>query len=764
MSFFDDLANAAAAVVNTIVQTFVPGAPPIPPPPVPPAFSDNTHGASSVNSPPPTGGTALPGGGLAPNNDRFIVLDLIDLLQKPPPKITSEYVKIVQRVSSWVGSRAQLVESSKDARNSWQLSLFPEQSAGAGFGPTLGGPDLTSQETVRNAVSKARNDVLSVATRIEKSIPFSLVFGVGFFPQDNPFNLAAGFNYGRLGFTAVQISDLDVSRIAGSMRVYLDILSRLEDRILLNQVQVDAAQLSSATLSLEGFGGSGNTSVDLGRLTPEQEAIKRQKALEALSVLDFKRRVPKVLFIAAYQPTAGRPLGIIVGLKRVPDASGYVITRRSIFDDKVVKYTVSNTDVKRDTDRLAEYVQTWVLSFYDAVQKDQVITFLDADYKDHRYYYYTVQAYQHQNTNIGSMFSVPVSPAPFSQAQKAEMRRQVSLLSPGDPTVVSPYPIISQQLFGSPDNDWLLAALNTRSSINRNEPRSQTRKYAYLSAQLEFLLGQADAGLFMVPQGRDFGPARKNVQDAISKFGVNQVIQNLLQETGAIYHFDGTEPNEDSLFTKIGTTDEDESALLLTVASAIDPETATLNMQTLASNMPAMMSGQVTVRKTKASAHTSKLQSVKSAKSVEIAVPGDVDGAPEVNVTSDIQFLQKLGNTSQRPVDLTQVDGLGVLMRAIRIYADLDANMGAPPITLTAGLLLPTVVAGPTQGSASGLPPAPPANKPPPRSREELEKERKSVSMGYPDDSGKKWKDLAAYDAYMRSLGYYDSNGNYNVY
>lgn len=672
MSFFDDLAQAAANVANTVIQVFVPGAPPIPPPPVPPILSDQqSHGASAVNPPPSPGSQSRPP---TTNNDRFIVLDLIDLLQKPPPKITPEYIRIVQRVSSWVGAAGVVNTADKDSRNAWQLSLFPEQSAGSGFGTTMSGPDLSSQETIRNAVSKARNDVLDVSTQVQKIIATSVTFGTGFIPSQNPFTQASMFNAGRLGYTAVSISDQEVADIAGNMRIYLDLLNR-QTGIWLDQQRDDAAQLSSATLSLEGFGGSGNTSVDLGRITPEQEAIKRQKALEALSVLDFKKRVPRVLFTAFYQPSENRAQGIIVGLKRVPDASGYVITRRNIFEDKVTRYTVSNADMTRDTTRLASYVQTWILSFYDSVQKDQVITYLDTDYQPHRYYYYTVQAYQLQNTNVGSMFTTELAPAPFSQAQKAEMRRQISLLEPSGPDQVSPYPIISQQLFGTPDNDWLLAALNTRASINRSEPKSQTRKYAYLSAQMDFLFAQADAGLFMVPKGRDFDPVKKNISDAISRFGVNQVIQNLLQETGAIFHFDGTEPNEDSLFTKVGTIDPDQSSLLLTVASAIDPETATLNMQTLASNMPTLTSGQVTLKKTQFVGNL-KNTGFGGAQSQEIAVPGDVDGAPEINATSDIQFLQKVGNTSLKPVDLTTPEGLGTLMRAIRIYADQDGSRG----------------------------------------------------------------------------------------
>lgn len=671
MSFWDDLAAVANVAANVLVQTFVPGAPPLPP--IIPTGQPQSN---------PNGVVAAPS-----VNDRLIVLDLIDCLQKPPPIITPQYVLLVQRVASWLGQDAVGSPTSAASRNAWEDSLFPEQNPGVASGPTLTGTDLTSQESIRNLVNKARNDVLGVSNQCMLVVPIAANLGI--LPPANPFNLAMTFNAARLGFSPVRIDDVSVASIASNMRAYLDVIKKTLGDVALQQTSNDAAQLSSATLSLEGFGGSGNTSVDLGRLTPDQEAIKAQKALDALSVLDFTKRVPQVLFTAYYQPSVD-PQGIIVGWKKVPDASGYVVVRRSIFDDKEVTYSLSNDDVARDTARLSDYVRAWILSFYDQVQPTQVVTFLDTSFIPDAYYYYTVQAYQLQNTNPGGIFTVETSPTVFSAAQKNQISSQLGILTA--PTLstpfgnigggqltpqieVSSYPMLSNALFGTPDYDWLLAALNTRASINRGDARSVTKQYSYLGAQVQFLFAQADAGKFVVPKGRDFSAVDKNITDAIAKFGMNQVIQTLLQETGAIYHFDGSEPNDDSLFTSVSDTDPDESGLLLTVASAIDPETATLDLKTLTSNMPSLLAGAVVLPASKTKKQAPK--KVQGAKSTEIQVPGDVDGAPEINPTSEIENLQTLANTG-KAVDLTTVDGLGTLMRVIRIFSDAGANRGSP--------------------------------------------------------------------------------------
>lgn len=780
MGFWDDLAKGATDAVNGIIQDFVPGAPPIPTPPVPDnlppppgvpddIFSQNNGGGGTSHT---HGSEPVPPA--APQqNDRFIVLDLIDCLQKPPPIITAEYVKIVERVSSWVGRAGTGVVTSEEARTAWLQHLMPERANTNSQGPNLIGDDLTANEAIRNGVNKCRNDVLDVAHDVAQlAAAGPLVTGI--FVLVDPFAFAASFNNSRMGFRPIQnLTDANVKTIADGVRQALAVLNQ-QNRTFFNPNDVikttadDAAQLASAEMSLEGFGGSGNTQTDINKLTPEQEAIRAQKALDALSVLDFTKRVPKVLFTAFYRPS-GDPLGIIVGWKKMADASGYVITRRDLFTGKEVTKSLTNADTLRDTKQVGSYVRSWILSFYDQFPGSQLLCYLDPDFRPDTYYYYTVQAYQLQNTDPGATFAVPTSPAPLSDAQKFRIRRAVEALSvgplgfvpgsvpgpsfssnsnvpppppgasssgqtpsnyhaavpvnsagstPATPSnyhaavpvnsgpppppsnyhaataigggpvtpsqgitvSISIYPFISQELFGTPDNDWLLAALNSRASISRNDDRATTRKYGYLSAQLDFIFAQADAGKFVVPKGRDFGPVNTNLKNAVATFGVNQVIRTLLQETGAVYHFDGSEPNDDALFKNIGNTDPEESSLILTVASAIDPETATLDMKVITANMPPLLAGQGTVGVP--SSRVPSSVSAANAKNAEIAVPGDIDGAPEITVTSEIQNLQKLGNTGQL-VDLTTVAGLGTLMRVIRIYSDAGGNRGSPAVVDT---------------------------------------------------------------------------------
>jgi len=469
-------------------------------------------------------------------------IDIIDCLNRPPPQITAIYMSIIERVSSMLGFKAVDASSMRTtgARPAWTQSQFPEHlntnSNTSLINPQIIGDMPDSQDKLRNQVNKSRNDIYAVINKVNSFI--ARAKNAGFVPPENPFALAMSFNVGRIGFTRVTPPPNIASKIVGNIKSYITLLDAESSGKLNLDTNVNlAAQLSSATLSLDGFGGSGNTSVDLAKLLPDADEVKAQKAFESLSVFDFTKRIPKLIFTSFYAPD-GTPKGVIIGWKKVQDASGYVIKRKNIFDGTEVTYTVDNDHAKEDTGRLREYVKAWVLSFYDNMNHDLVYTFLDSDVPPHGYYYYTLKAYQLQNNIPGSLFSTETSPVFLSSIQKESMRKQIEQLDPGaGPDTISPYPILSHVLFGDSKFDWILAAINVRSSINRGDPRSTTRKYSYLSAQLDFLFSQSDNGLLIAPKGKDVSKVMNNIETSISKFGVNQVLKDVLQETGALYHW-----------------------------------------------------------------------------------------------------------------------------------------------------------------------------------------------------------------------------------
>ncbi len=615
------------------------------------------------------------------------VLDLVDALQYPPPFVTPEYHGIIFRVVQFLSIRTGEVQDFFDngsAQNSWKENEFPEKESGTPSNsrkPVSYGNLPDSLEKIQNQTARARNQIFDLISKVNSFV--ARAKNAGFAPSENPFVLAMSYNIGREAYSPVTIPAEVAKRIFDNAQKYVRLLqAESSGELNLQENAFKAAQLSSAKFSLDGFGGSGDAAGDLARLLPDADAIKAQKASEALSVFDFTRRVPRVLFTAFYSP-AGVPKGTIVGWKKLQDASGYVIRRKNIIDGREVEYTITNDDLKNSVERLREYVKAWVLSFYDNIQESTVCTFLDADVGPDAYYNYTVQAYQLQNENPGSMFSVETSPLYLSPVQKMQIKKQVlaleGVVNPGKTDLpltidtISPYPVLAHQLLGDSKYDWLLAAVNIRQSINRRDSRTETRKFSYLTAQTDFLFAQADAGRFVVPKGMNVSTVISNVESAISRFGVGQVLREILQETGALYHFEGKDPNDNDLFRNVDTVNQGDSNLVSIVAAAVDPETATLDLKSLASNMPQLLSGQFVDLKQNLGS-----SAVKTIKPTEVAVPSEFDSPSASQSEDEIQYLRQLDRLDSNIVDLTTTDGLSTFLRVIRIFSDIGPSRGAP--------------------------------------------------------------------------------------
>jgi len=718
----DSSSNAASPVTNPTQA----------PPPAPEIKETAGTSGAAVEPPSPPPGVAYPAGTLPDLSGRYIgnyekeiVLDLIDSLQRPPPSINSEYITILSRTLSWLAREApsspDALFNATGAQAMWNAVAFAESKA---FGfplnvlqPIFAGNGLDSQEKMRNEANRIRNIIYDVVNRVNSFL--ARAKNAGFIPPENPFALAMSLNVGRLGFSPVDLQGDVATRVSSNVQTYLTLLeAEATGKLNLDQNSFKAAQLSSANFSLDGYGGTGNSSVDLSKLLPDADAIKAQKSLEALSVFDFTKRVPKILFTAFYAP-AGIPKGVIIGWKKSPDASGYVIRRKNIFDDREAVYTVTNAEAVKNTARLREYVSAWIISFYDNVQEDVVFDFLDTDIPPHGYFFYKIQAYQLQNDSPGAMFAVPTTTVSLPQHLKNSIRAELELLDPNKkssvvdfaagtattvientPDTISPYPILAKFFFQAPEYDWILAALNIRASINRGDSRTTTRNFSYLTAQLDFLFSQIDSGRFVLPSG-DITNILKNIEYSISKFGVNQVVKEILQETGALYHFEGKDPSDNALFKNVDTAEATESGLIAAVAAAVDPETMTMNLKTLSNNLPALLSGEFV---TSGQSLTGKVGNhkykAKTARPTEIKVPtADHDTSTGVKAEDEIHYLRELDNLHASVIDLTTSDGISVFMRVIRIFSDIGPNRGTPIASAATPEIVDPIVAP--------LPPAP---------------------------------------------------------
>jgi len=631
--------------------------------------------ASTANS----GLNALPTSQSAEDGSIMIIKDLVNAIQSPPPQVTSDYVNIIARASTFIGNPIEHPNSSatqSGAQATWTDSSFPEQTSSSGgsvTSPTNNGSSLDSQEKMRNAANMGRNNIFDLINEVNSFI--ARARNAGFAPENNPFLSLMRINDTRVAFEDFKITGTDALSYVYSINKYLNLLdAEKSGKLNLDSNSIHATQISSARFSLDGFGGSGDSTLDLSKLLPDADEIREQKVNEALSIFDFSKRIPKMLFTAFYSPDS-IPKGVLVGWKKVPDASGYAIKRTSFFDGSVVDYTVTSEDIVKMTDRLSQYTKTWVLSFYDSVKQDTVLTFLDTNVAPDNYYFYKIKAYQLQNDNPGQMFLTDSSPYTFSKAKASEIKQRMLALDPTDgENTISPYPLISQAILGTTKYDWLLAALNIRKSIERNDSRTVTRNYSYLSAQIDFILQQSSIGRFFIP--RDVNSLQNNVMRSVSKFGVNQILKEILQETGTLFYFEGKDPSDNSLFRNISSVSQNDSGVVSIVISAIDPETLTLDLNSLSTNLPKLIQKDFVGVSDGFSEMTPTLD--KRQTSSEIQLPVEFDGQKDLTgviAEDEIQFLQRMGD-NETILDLTTFDGISSFMKAIRILSDVGPNRG----------------------------------------------------------------------------------------
>lgn len=604
-------------------------------------------------------------------SDKEIALDIIDCLQKPPVQITLNYILIIERVGSFlelpnpVNSKKLINEFG--SKSSWFDKIFSGLTT---FNnnvnkPAIIGNDLESQEKIRNELNRGMNDINDFFEDIILFIPRAK--NIGFIPPENPITKALSYNIGRIGFTSIKITDDEAAVIVNNIKKYVTLIkAENTGQLNLSKKIINVAQISSANMSLEGFGGTGDTLLDISKLLPDADALIRQKSFEALSIFDFSKRRVKLIFCSAYSPN-GNFNGTILGWKKIADASGYVIKRRNIFDGKEETYSLTNDDISKNS-YLNEYVNTWIMSFYSTMKVNSVCLFLDKNVPANGYYVYNVQAYQIQNNFSGEIFGVEVENAGISSFQKKQIRDQLNLLDPdingNTVDTISPYPVLSHFLLGDAKYDWMLAALNIRASINRRDDIVDTRRYSYLNAQLDFLFSQISKGRFVLPKNKNIGQIANNISLTISKFGVSQTIKEILQDTGALYYFEGRNYNRE-FFSNADTSLDSKSGLISVVAAAIDPETATLDPNILAANMTKLLNSEfVSVEDSMINDENSSA----TVRSYEQEISSDVSVNPKLNFVNE---LDKLNNTI---VDLATVEGLSIFMRIIRIMSDIGSN------------------------------------------------------------------------------------------
>jgi hypothetical protein len=375
-------------------------------------------------------------------------------------------------------------------------------------------------------------------------------------------------------------------------------------------------------------------------------------ARKTVAAFDFRRRNPSILFTAAYEPD-GIFRGVIVGWKKMLDASGYVIKKRSTFRNKETNFSMSNFDMDQHYASIKSYVDTCVLDFYN-IDKKSVIAYLDSSIDNDEVITYRVQAYQTQNSkSLGifkSNYSKQTIPKENRAAIKAQLERELAKTSNSNTEVISAYSVLSQIFFGDPQFDWILAGVNTRESLDRGDLISQTQLLSFMIANIDDLFEIMDAGKFVAPE--DVNVIVDKIKRSITKNGAMQTLKEILVDTGLMFFFEGGSGGvvrDYSVDSLTGVINAKTNNLFLSVASALDPETMTINLGVFSSNLIRVLSNTAGE-----SQSTSKIQS----RPQEASLPSNVQFA---------DFSETGSNVLGRNVlDLTTFEGIGMFVRNIR--------------------------------------------------------------------------------------------------
>ncbi len=186
--------------------------------------------------------------------------------------------------------------------------------------------------------------------------------------------------YRQLG-VPVNVTSADATQLVNDSVELANIAAQYKAGTITFDRQQPAAQLSQFEVSVDGISTqTGNALSDILGYQPDADFVKRQRALAALSFLDFSKRQPYMLFTAEEITAAGRrTTGVTICWMKMGDASGYAIKKRDVFASTDVNRSpyapdivMSNLQLTAATNELLATPNfQQVLSFYDWVHPDR---------------------------------------------------------------------------------------------------------------------------------------------------------------------------------------------------------------------------------------------------------------------------------------------------------------------------------------------------------------------------------------------------------
>ena len=442
----------------------------------------------------------------------------------------------------------------------------------------------------------------------------------GYLLPDSPFPKIDQINASRPLFAAIPLAYNDQIYLLNAGRELSQVAQSYKDGKITFDRKV-AAQLSSYEISVDGISvQSGDPLSDILGYQPDGDLVKRKRAIDSLGKLDFTKRKPYLLFTS--ENSTG---GVVVCWGKMRDASGYVISRRDVF------YGTDLPDVVMDNAALAEstkkllgddrFFQT--LSFYDWTSPADVLAFSDDSVTNDTLYSYKISALQKKAPATPFIFDVPMTSLLFSPVMMQVARESLSLEAATfgkDPAAVSPYPAISQALYGDPSFGWIIAGCNILAAVRRGDSADSIRSISYVGSTAEHILTEAQGGRLLVPS--DLTKVQQTVESAVTAYGISQTILSVMDGTGVTFFVsgkddpNGIQPTQQSI--------EGSTAGLARILSAIDPETATLDPKLIVIGGQSNSFRNSAIQVKSSSANVMSLDEIIAAGTIDLTVYGGI--------------------------------------------------------------------------------------------------------------------------------------------
>jgi len=422
----------------------------------------------------------------------------------------------------------------------------------------------------------------------------------GFLLPDNSKPRFDQINADRRLFDAIPVSASEDSELLQATIELITVARRFDEGTIKFEDHLPAAQLASFEVSVDGISRqSGDPLIDILGYQPDADFVKRKQALDALARLDFSKRKPYLLFTADVVTDGKRQSGTMVCWIKMRDASGYRLAKRDVFNGIEFGPSTFTAEFAQSSTSglLGDPDFNQVLSFYDWVNRDDVVAIVDASSQPGTLYSYSLSGVQRKAPGNSSVFDVPLNALYLSSAQMDSVRSLVladaaRLGSGSSIDSVSPYPALSQVIYGDPGYGWILAGCNMLGSKRRGDGTDEFRSFSYIGSKASSLLAEATSGRMFVPS--DLNQVHSGIDAAVSSFGISQAILLVLDGTGvtlfAAQKDDplGFQPTQQSL--------ESVSAGLARILSVIDPESALLDPTLLATSLTTRVNASVQAR------------------------------------------------------------------------------------------------------------------------------------------------------------------------